>query len=118
MALFEVFRSKLLSKLLYGSQAWSGFASKGCLDRIDHFLNKSKKFGYCSPTILKFDEICERDDDRLFEKITNNSSHVLYKLLPDVKKHDHDLRKREHNFILPHKDNRNFLNRLLFKNIY
>ena len=68
--------------------------------------------------------MCEQADDNLFKQIDNlfkqiatNENHVLYHLIPKPKTHDHYVRIRSHNFQLPIKDNRNFINRCLFKGI-
>ena len=61
---------------------------------------------------------CQIADERLFQQIRNNKDHVLHQLIPNIKTHDHNLRKKTHNFILPAKDDGNFIIRLLFKNIY
>ena len=61
--------------------------------------------------------LCGVADDRLFAKIENNKFHVLYNCLPSKKETGYNMRKRKHSFLLPIKDNRNFINRFLFKNI-
>ena len=49
-----------------------------------------------------------------FIKIQNNPQHVLYQLLPDKKQTTYDLRRRGHDFNLPVKADRNFINRSLY----
>ena len=66
----------------------------------------------------------EDADDRLFNKINNNDEHVLHCLLPppSVAPQHYELRQRAHNRTLPTRTGRltdsNFVNRLLFKDIY
>ena len=43
---------------------------------------------------------------------------MLHDLLPTTTSHEHFLRPRAHNFVLPDKDDRNSVNRMLFKDIY
>ena len=43
-------------------------------------------------------------DHRLFTSITSDKNHVLYKLLPPKVKHDHNMRKRAHDFVPPFKN--------------
>ena len=123
----EVFRSKVLSRLMYASQAWWGFAqshrnagmetTSHTINRIQAFINKCKRFGYCSQSCEPFITLCEQADDNLFKQIIINDNHVLHHLIPKTKTHDHYVRIRSHNFQLPIKDNRNFINRCLFKGI-
>src|SRR6218665_3802095 len=47
-----------------------------------------------------------------------DSRHVLKKHLPPPKVHKYNLRMRPHNLTLPPKDDRNFIARQLYKNIY
>ncbi|MFZ2539525.1 MAG: reverse transcriptase family protein, partial [Oscillospiraceae bacterium] len=113
-ALQEVFRAKVLSKIMYASPAWWGFASSSNIQKINAFLKKCKKLKYYPETGYTFEFLTKK----LFDQICNNTFHVLKQFLPEQKQHGHNLRDRRHNFILPCKDNRNFINRMLFKNIY
>ena len=111
----EVFRAKILSRIMYASPAWWGLASQRDIDRINGFLKKAKKLGYYPDNGLFFEDLCELADDRLFSKIENNPNHVLYKFLPEIKSTGYNLRKRAHPYSLPIKDDRNFMNRVLYK---
>ena len=58
-------------------------------------------------------------DGNLLANILNNPCHVSYKLLPNNTEHTHNLRPRRHSLSLNVKTNcNNFINRLLFKDIY
>ena len=115
--LYEVFRSKIISKITYASSSWWGLASHHDLDRINSFIKRSKKFNFYPKIGKMFEEICREADDRLFKKIQNNENHVLAHLQPEKKLLYYNLRKRSHSLNLPVKDNRNFVNRILFKDI-
>ena len=108
----EVFRSKVLSRLMYASQAWWGFAqnhrnagietTSHTINRIQAFINKCKRFGYCSQSCEPFiTTLCEQADDNLFRQIIINDNHVLHHFIPKTKTHDHYVRIRSHNFQLP-----------------
>ena len=121
--LHVLFQSTILSRLLYASQAWYGFASEEDVGRLDSFIRKSIKSSFASPDQPLFRQLCEKRDDDLFKSIRSNKHHVLANLLPPVKKTVYDLRTRPHDFVLPSaKTNKlvdkNFLHRILFKNIY
>jgi len=45
-ALQEVFRAKILSKIMYSSPAWWGFSSAENIRRINAFLKKSMKLQF------------------------------------------------------------------------
>ena len=95
----------------------NGFASQLDMNKIDRFLNKAKKLNFYpteGPTIT---QLWSNADDKLFKKIRDNPHHVLYKLLPMESNTGYNLRTRKHPFCLPVKDNRNFINRVLYKAI-
>ena len=117
-ALQEVFRAGVLSKIMYSSPAWWGFATANNCNRINAFLNKCKKRQYYPENAEMFESMCALADDALFEKVAQNPSHVLHKFLPTLKTHDHNLRKRKHNFNLTSKDDKNFISRLILKDTY
>jgi len=58
-------------------------------------------------------------DDELFSAVMANSHHVLHHMLPDRTSHPYTLRPRRHDCSLTVKeDSRNFVIRLLFKDMY
>ena len=118
-----IFNSIIMSKLLYASPAWSGFANKEDQQRIDSFLRKSSKSAFAPPDLLSFSQLSADIDDKLFKKISSDNDHVLHGLLPPVCDTGHNLRRRNHPFVLPAKakttlQEKNFLNRVLYKNSY
>jgi len=82
VGLHTVFRSVVVAKLLYACSAWSGFITASDRHRVDAFLHRSKRSGYCQPDLPSFDELVEDSDDRLFNKLCNNTGHSLHYLLP------------------------------------
>ena len=124
VALQAVYRSVVLAKLTYASSAWWGFSTASDRQRIDGFLRRSQRFGFCSSAMPSFIELCESADDQLFTKINANEHHTLHSLLPDITPaaRNYNLRTRLHNKQLPdrsgHLSDSNFITRLLFKDIY
>src|SRR6218665_3079267 len=57
-------------------------------------------------------------DGRLFKSILLDPNHVLRKHFPDTRPTKYNLHPRAHEFKLPPKDDRNFVPRLLFKDMY
>ncbi|MFZ2538515.1 MAG: reverse transcriptase family protein, partial [Oscillospiraceae bacterium] len=110
----EVFRSKIISKLIFASPAWWGLTSMEDRDRINSFLRRAKKLQFYPKDGRTFEELCEHADQRLFKKVACNSNHVLHKFLILKKQNNYELRNtRGHSFTLPVLDNRNFFNRVL-----
>ena len=111
----------LISRLTYASPAWYGYLNKNSLNKIQGVINRFKRYGYLPANQEDFSVICEIADNRLFNTVLNNRNHVLHQLLPPVKLTPYDLRTRSHNHSLPRADNnrrKNFIYRLLYKNIY
>ena len=107
---------------MYAAPAWSGFLNAAERNRYDGFLKRSKRTGFCSANLETFSLLCERADDEFFSAIKNNTRHVLHHLLQDKPSSGYSLRERVHNFVLPNNTNslsdHNFLNRILYKNIF
>src|SRR5277367_2491643 len=78
----NVFKAAVLSKLMCGSRAWSGFMSKSLLDRFEAFLRRAVKFGYYMTSDPKASDLLLKADLGLFNKILHNEHHVLNFLLP------------------------------------
>ena len=83
-ALQEIFRSVVIARLMYASSAWNGFITETDSKRVDAFLNRSKRCGFCSPELQAFIDIVDEADQRLFRNIRYNTQHVLHELLPPI----------------------------------
>ena len=51
----------------------------------------------------------QKADQRPFKAILTNQNHVLAKYLPEIKTTGHNLRPRAHGYVLPIKDDLNFM---------
>ena len=96
-----IFKAVAIGKLRYASPAWYGFTSAEDRERIEVFLRKSKRAGYCQSDDQTFESMCGEADAVLFRSIVTNREHVLYQLLPPKVKRSYDLRPRPHEFELP-----------------
>ena len=117
----SVFKSTLVARLAYASQAWIGYTSKSDQNRLQAVLNKSQKWKVCATSQPSFADTVAAAENDLFRKVVGNTSHTLHALLPSIKTHDHFLRQRSHNYTLPNNNSaasRNFIHRMLFHNIY
>ena len=114
-----VFRATALAKLLYCSSVWWGFARVCDRNRLEAFLRRAIRAGYYDENDLTFSELCERNDEKLFLKVTANDEHILHQLLPEVGDRCYNLRDRKTKFKLPNKNNYkaecNFITRMVYK---
>jgi len=86
--------------------------------RIDQLLRKLKRFGFLPEAAPDAETLAREADDRLFKSILLDPNHVLRKHFPETRPTNYNLRPRAHEFKLPLKDDRNFVPRLLFKDMY
>ena len=120
--LWDVTRATVVAQLLYASPAWWGFLNSEDKTRLESVLTKAQRYGYLPTGFSTLDELREKLDDPLFHSSRYNPYHVLHQLLPPPKDTGHDLRKRSHNLTLPtglsYVCKQNFVNRMLFTDIY
>ena len=114
-ALQLVFQTTVIPKLLYASSSWWGFTTAQVKDRIEALIRRATKFGYYSSGKPDALSIHTMADMRLLTAITTQPNHCLKPLMPPERVTNYNLRPRGHNFILPKKDNRNFVNRILYQ---
>ena len=117
-----VYRSLVLSKISYASQAWWGFANKENIIKLDNCVKKAVRWGIIGNKIFQdFQQSFKLYDGTLFKSILTNSHHTLHQLLPPVTTHSYDLRKRPHNRIITLSTNlfhKTFLGRMLHADTY
>ena len=113
----NVCRATLVARLIYAASAWFGYTTAADKMRLQAVVNKAMKWGLYRKSAPTLDTLVSDADRGLFKKILNDPHHVLHKLLPPVKSHVHNLRRRSHNRVLPIKNNsleRNFIIRMLY----
>jgi len=81
-ALHTIYRSVVVAKLLYASSAWEGFANATNWNKIQSFIDKSKRNGYCSPDLPDFNNLCTSVKVDLFNKVLKIPVRLLHPLLP------------------------------------
>ena len=118
----NVCHATLISRLLYASPAWWGFASIAEKQHLQAVLNRAVKWGFYDPKGLSVSELAAKRDDKLFKSILRNKEHTLHQFLPPRIEYTYNLRRRNHDRHMPSKkDNliaKNFLHRLLLKDSY
>jgi len=80
------------------SSAWWGFTNACDRHRIDCFLCRSVRCGYCPPNLPPFKEQCKAADRKLFDQIQSDTQHLLYALPPPtVASQIYNMRSWPHN---------------------
>ena len=100
-ALHLTYRSIITSKLLYASSAWWGFTTAEDRKRLESFVSRSRRTGYCSQTHPDVETLAKTSDEKLISQICSDSHHVLHSLLPPAVTHTYSLRTRPHVRQLP-----------------
>jgi len=101
-SLQDVFRATVLAKLTYRSPAWSGYCTAADLGRLDGFLRRCRRLGYCEQSQLSIAELFSDIDDTFFSRIISNSKHILQQFLHD-RTSTYALRSRSHSKVLVNK---------------
>jgi len=102
-SLHDIFRATVVSRIQYATPAWSGMCSSADRGRLDSILRRSKRLGYSSNDLRSIADLFNSADDDFFNRIKNNSSHVLQPYLPDKLNLPYQLRTRSHNKTLINK---------------
>jgi hypothetical protein len=118
LTLSTIFKSIVISKLLYGAPAFWGFLNAHNLSRLEALFNRAVKLGFYPHDAPPLTVLQSTIEQNLFVSILSNPSHALHRFLPPPKPYSHNLRKLSHGLSLPRKDDRNFLNRQLYKDIF
>jgi len=118
----HVFQVVVIAKLTYTSQSWSGFTSATDIQRLNAFLRRNIRQGFCPADLTDISDIFDAADETLFSKILHHSNHRLDSLLPNEAHTPYHLRSRRHNRQLIPKINKpydsNFIQRMLYKDLY
>jgi len=109
-ALDCLFKSLIVSRVVYAIEAWGNFVSREQQSVIDKMFKKAKKWKLCKD-LNTFDEIKNERMSRLFSKI-RYSSHCLHHLLPPLRDEFYQLRERTHPYKTPR------ANKTLYKNSF
>src|SRR6218665_2400379 len=86
-------------------------AGVGDRQRLERLVARLRPIGDSQRESPSVETLAEEADRNLFKTISQCPSHVLRHLLTDKPTSLRSLRVRTHNFVLPFKDNRNFLSR-------
>ena len=115
-------KSTVISKITYVAPSWWSFANIEQKLKLQAIINKCIKWGFYSKKDPTLNEIIDKNEECLFNKILSNPHHILHQFLPPQIDHKYQTRKRRHNLQLPVKQNtlnsKNFMCRLLYKDCF
>jgi len=94
-----VFVGLIISRLLYALPSWGVLVSAGQAGRINAFLKRSHKWGFCKD-IVTLNELLNKSGSSLFRKM-QSPVHCLNLLLPAKKITNYKLRNSNCNYVLP-----------------
>jgi len=77
-AVQTVYRATVIAKLLYACCAWSGFITASDRKRVDAFLRRSKRCGFCPPDLPPFNELIEVQD--ISSSLPLITTHSIYSI--------------------------------------
>ena len=121
-SLQNVFQATVIAKLTYCAPSWSGACSAADRAKLDSFIRRSKRLGYCSQNQPSFTQLLDDADYSFFNRIKMNSEHVLQPYLPERPEIYYSLRERSHNKTLLTKtaylNDQDCLIRMLYKDSY
>ena len=109
-----VARATKVATMLYAAPAWWGFAGEGDRQRLERLITRMRRRGYLPTEFPDFATLAEDADHNLFNSIRRNKT-ILRHYFVEKSISTRLLRERAHNFVLPPRDNRNFVSRTLYK---
>ena len=116
-ALHTVAGATTVAKLLYAAPAWWGFTTADDRARVERFLARMRRSGYLPLDSRGAAAMVGDAEDGLLRSVVRCRTHVLRSIFPPTVVRHHDLRPRPHDFVLPLKDDRNYIPRILFRSL-
>ena len=116
----QVFKSVIFGRMTYAASSWWGYSTAADKQRLDAFIRHAVRARLYPADGPSLQQLFADGDDAFFERIQTNEHHLLRELLPITTSLKYGLRSRRHNFTVNNKsetDDRNFVTRLLFKDI-
>jgi len=68
-ALHAVFQSTAMAKVTYAAPAWWGFTNSADRIRLEAFIRRAVRHGYCVDTTPTLSSLCDKADLALFDNI-------------------------------------------------
>src|SRR6218665_1476111 len=103
VSLHGVTKATAVARLLYAAPAWWGFTTAEDRNKLEQFLNRTRRMGYLPGDSPAVSEMVHDAEDKLLSAVTSNQFHVLRRLFPPTIERKYFLRPRKHDFVLPQK---------------
>jgi len=119
--LINICHTTLISRLLYASCEWCGFATQTEIGQLYTQSSMAARWGMLDDQAYTINDMFRSADDNLFQKVLSNPVHVLFPRLSHKKEFTYNLQPRAHQYILPISStaaSNNFVQRMLFKHAY
>ena len=94
---------------VYAATAWWGFTHADERDRLEKFISRMKRIGHRSGDARDVARMVEGSEDGLFRSIIDQEFHVLRPIFPPTVDRQYNLKPRPHDFVLPPRDDINYL---------
>jgi len=121
-SLHDVLRATIVAQLTYCAPAWSGGCSAADRTRLDSFINRCRRLGYCKPDTPSITDLFTDADDTFFARIFNNTHHILQQYLPERSQSQYNLRDRSHHKTLINKtvylNEQDFIIPMIYRDCY
>ena len=78
-----------MAQVLYASTAWLGYTRANDQEKLERLVERLKRQGFLTKEDMDISQLANKADQKLFQAIRNNLHHVLYRLLPEIKKTDY-----------------------------
>jgi len=85
-SLQDMLRATVIAKLVYCAPAWSELCSANDRARLDTFLLRSKRYGYCADDIPAIIDLFAAADQWLFKRVINNE-YMYYNVVAGKKQY-------------------------------
>jgi len=76
-ALDDVFRATVVAEVTYVAPAWSGMCTAADRAKLNTFINRRKRIGFCDKELPPITELFGEADDIFFNSSLMNMRHVL-----------------------------------------
>jgi len=114
-SLRTVCKATTTNRILYAGPASGSYADEADRTRIGQFMRRLLKAGFTSAADGDIDASISSAELKQLNGAQSKEFHVLRSLFPNLVQHKYSLRRRVHSFMLPCKDDENFISRVLLR---
>jgi len=82
-SLYDIFCATVIAKLTYCSPAWAGSCSAAERSRLNSFLTRCKRFGFCDNNLEAIEVLFSEADDTFFS-VSSITIYMIYRLFTRI----------------------------------